>query len=306
MANTNKIILVATDFLEQSRHALEYAVVFAKMTQSQILLLHSIEDVNPIFQVFISVEEKKKIEDACLQKLNEIADKYNEVDINCRLEYGKAYEKIISVSDEIFPRFIFMGRTEMPDIQRSFMGSNTTHVVRNSKFPVITLKGKNPIPLVEQIEKKILLPLDLTKENREQLTAAIEFGKIFDAEIQLISILDENSISKEIQLLKKLNKASTILTDAGVVCKCEIVKETEKAIHQTIVDFSVQNNSMMIIIMTQAEEGLVKFFIGSTAQEVVNLSEKPVMSLIPWDYYSEKTIFSSFIDPLGLFDEKDN
>ena len=48
-------------------------------------------------------------------------------------------------------------------------------MVRESKHPVITIRGK----VHRDGCKTILLPLDLTKETREKVNKAIELAKIF-------------------------------------------------------------------------------------------------------------------------------
>ncbi|MCF8348378.1 MAG: universal stress protein, partial [Bacteroidales bacterium] len=47
-----------------------------------------------------------------------------------------------------------------------------------------------------------------------------------------------------------------------------------------------QKNIDLIMIMTQQENKLVEYFLGSAAQSIIRLSQIPVMSITPFEFDS--------------------
>lgn len=295
-----KKLLLAFDFHKQSLVALEYAMHYAQAKKLEVDIVHAIEEGNFLSRMLTSDGQKEKIRVEAENLIRELLRKYDsETKVAIHVRYGKPYDEIEAVAEEIQPVFVLMGKTEDPSIRRSLLGSNSLHLIRESKFPVITIRGSEMLPAYGD-EKKIILPLDFGSETHEQITAAIEYGLFFDAKIQIISVLEKDSVGKEMYLLTGLDKAKKLIEKAGVKVSTELIKGAKKSIHNVIVEYAEAQNAYMVIIMTQEESNFVKYFVGSTAQEVINLSPIPVMSVIPW-VDPDDSVFSQFVDPLGVF-----
>ncbi len=55
----------------------------------------------------------------------------------------------------------------------------------------------------------------------------------------------------------------------------------EETLSQNIIDYAIKADGDLIMIMTQQEIDFTNYFIGSTAQEILNNSEIPVLSIRP-------------------------
>jgi nucleotide-binding universal stress UspA family protein len=152
--------------------------------------------------------------------------------------------------------------------------------VRESKIPVITIKGKHH----RKGCKNIVLPLDLSKETREKVSNAIELSKLFGgATIRVVSVLfttDEFVVNR---ITRQLGQVKAFLEKENVECTAEIIKgiKGEETLAQNILEYAQKVDGDLIMIMTQQEVDFTQYFIGSSAQEIINHSNIPVLSIRP-------------------------
>lgn len=279
--STNKI-LVPLDFSEQSLIALEQSYNLAREYKAEITLLHVIEDGGMLSSLFSKQQhdDLKKNVQAQLDKLAKDVEKKSKVKVNTLLAKGSVYEKINEVAGLINATMIVMGTNGDEGVKKRFIGSNALRVVRESSIPVITIKGKHH----RNGCKNIVLPLDLSKETREKVTKAIELSKLFHGStIRVVSVLfttDEFVVNR---LTRQLGQVKTFLEKEEIECTAEIIKgiKGEETLAQNILEYATKVDGDLIMIMTQQEVDFTKYFIGSSAQEIINHSRIPVLSIRP-------------------------
>ncbi|MDQ3047319.1 MAG: universal stress protein [Bacteroidota bacterium] len=279
--STNKI-LVPVDFSEQSLIALEQSFNLAREYNAEITLLHVIED-SGVLAKFFSTEQhddmKKKVQSE-LDALAADVEKKSKTTVNTLVAKGSVYEKINEVAELINATMIVMGTNGVDGPKKRFIGSNALRVVRESSVPVITIKGKHHRTGC----KNIVLPLDLSKETREKVTKAIELSKLFDgATVRVVSVLfttDEFVVNR---LTRQLGQVKAFLEKEHVECTAEIIKgiKGEETLAQNILEYAGKVEGDIILIMTQQEVDFTQYFIGSSAQEMINHSTIPVLSIRP-------------------------
>ena len=272
-------ILVPIGFSEQSIIALGQAFNLAKIKNSDVVLLSVIEGQSMIESLFLddnSDELKAKVK----SKLEDIASVYSSkygVDVDTMVAKGRVYEEVNKVADMISADLIVMG-TNGVNSKSKFIGSNAEKVVRLSKCPVITIKGKSHRDGCENI----ILPLDLEKQTKEKVTYALEYARYWDATIRIVSVVLRDNHEVRAKLIKNIKQVEQFILDAGVKCTSEIV-EGEKKI--TLGDFvfvyEKKFDSDMIMIMTKKEELTLSNNISVTARYIINNSDIPVMSIRP-------------------------
>ena len=279
--STNKI-LVPVDFSEQSLIALEQSYNLAREYNAEITLLHVIEESGALAKFFSKQqhEDLKKNVQKELDALAEDVEKKSKVKVNTLVAKGTIYEKISEVAELINATMIVMGTNGDEGKRKRFIGSNALRVVRESSVPVITIKGKHH----RNGCKNIVLPLDLSKETREKVTKAIQLSKLFNgATIRVVSVLfttDEFVVNR---LTRQLGQVKTFLEKEGIECTAEIIKgiKGEETLAENILEYAVKVEGDLIMIMTQQEVDFTKYFIGSSAQEIINHSKIPVLSIRP-------------------------
>jgi nucleotide-binding universal stress UspA family protein len=278
-------ILVAVDFSELSDKALLQAYSLCRKLEKDMHLVHIVEEHSSIFNLF-SKEHKEEFFVKIGDKLGEIArnaEKKINGAVTWEVQKGKPYIHVLEIAKKVDPAFIIMGvRGEHEhDHHKNFVGNNTSKIIRSSQWPVITVSKKVTCTNL----RSILLPLDLTKETRQKVSQAIELAKKFNAEIKVVSALWSKKDKSVIQGLKQqIVQVVNFIRKENVKCSGEIVESSEDAssLVPIILKYADQHEDIdMILIMTQQEIGLVEYFIGSTALELLKKSSLPVMSILP-------------------------
>ena len=291
----NKII-VPIDFEEQSIKALDYAKYFATITGAEITLLHVIEESNFFKKLFKDGDENKKLEKAVEEQLNKLAETFEpEYKVKTKIKHGKIYEEIEDFIEDEEPLFTLIGKTEKPSLKKRLLGSNTLHIVNESDFPVISISGKKTHESLKKYNKEIILPLDLMKHYEEQVTAAIEFAKIFKSSIKVISVDRVDSVLHDTKQLTRLNQVGKTIEKAGIKCDTKIIDDKKTPIAEIINNYAIENNSHLVIIMTRDEDNIKEFFLGSNARRILQTCEVPVLSVEPWDKDDNENAIFEFI-----------
>jgi len=280
-------LLIPVDFNEQSLVALEQSYNLARLLQTELVLLYVHEERDFINSLF-SKEQKQQISEDINHRLEEIASEISQktgLRVSPVVKRGKVHAAILETAEQYNSRFILMGTNDEQSDQEknSLIGSNTSKVIRQSKIPVITFNTKTHFDGC----RSILLPLDLTKETRQKVTHAIQMAKLFGSTIKVISVLwDADSRAIRQQLMAQLAQAQNFIREAGIRCETQLIETGSSAqdLVPAILNYSEEQQDIdLIMIMTQQENRLVEFFIGSAAQQIIRESTIPVMSIIPKD-----------------------
>jgi nucleotide-binding universal stress UspA family protein len=168
-----------------------------------------------------------------------------------------------------------MGTQGAIGLKKRFLGSNASRVVKEAECPVITIKGKEHRFGI----KHILLPLDLTKETKEKVSRAINLAHMFGSIIHVISIIESDDEFIMNKLTRQMNQVENFITAAGLNCTSEFIKDSN--VVDEILKTAKKVEADLIMIMTQQEVGFTDLFISSAAQEIINNSEIPVLSIRP-------------------------
>ncbi|HIA06025.1 MAG TPA: universal stress protein [Flavobacteriales bacterium] len=284
-SNKKRMILIPIDFTEITIVALDQAVNMAKVIDAEITIVNVAEDYG-FFNKYISnsdaAEHKKDTE----KKLRELVEERTAsgITIHTMTAHGKIYEKINEVAEMIGATLILMGTSGTLGLMK-FIGSNTLRVIRESKVPVISVKGQE----IDHGLSSILIPLDLTKETKEKVAKAIWLSKLYgNARIDIVSIGTSSDSFLKNKVKRQEQQVRSFLKGKGIKTTHKMIIDTKgKSIAQVIIDYATEVNAGLIMIMTQQESDITEMFIGSSAQAIINGSEIPVMSVVPGNHKYE-------------------
>lgn len=293
MDTKRQSVLVPIDFNDQSMIAMEQAYNLARFSQQKLVLLYVIEDQG----IGASFFSHQSFEEKILLKLRETAEEVSrkmDVIVTPLLKKGKVYAEILKTAKETNSRIIVMGTNNSAEsilMERNMIGSNTSKVIRQSSVPVITINGKKH----NQLCRKILLPLDLNKSTRQKVSYAIDMAKLFGSSIEVVSVLwSANDLEIKQELTQQLKQVKTFIQSANIPVNSKLIEvnEGEKQLVPALLDYAHHlGNIDLIMIMTQQENKLVQYFLGSSAQRIIRLSTIPVMSINPKEIGYEQLIF---------------
>ncbi len=277
--------------------ALRQCFDLAKFIKAEVLLLYVIES-NDFFSGFFA-PGLDKVKDEVEERLQNLCKQMNEetgIPFHYSIENGKAYERIVFKAEEINARFIVMGKNGSNQGIKRFLGSNTIHVISESKCPVISIKGRESIGY-----KKIVLPLDLSKRTREKVGSAISFSKHFGSEVHVVSVLSGGVFIQRSRIYKKMKKVQKELESNGVPCVLKLYNKTKQPDWERVLGYTNEINADLIMVMTHQEGRARDYYIGSFSHHIINESEIPVLSIIPSRELDEdETVIEALVDPFDM------
>ena len=273
-------ILVPIGFSEQSMVALGQAFNIAKIKKSGIVLLSVIKEQS-VMQTLFTDDNSDELKAKVKEKLDAIALEYSKrygINVDTMVSKGKIYQQINGVSEMISADLIIMGTNGSQGRSSKVIGSNAEKVVRLSKCPVITIKGKCHMQGCENI----ILPIDIEKETKQKVTYALEYARYWDATIRVVSVVLRDNQEIRERLTKNINQVKEFIVKAGVKCTAELIEgEKKQTLGDFVFEYEKQFESDLIMIMTKKEELSLSNNISDTARYIINNSEIPVMSIRP-------------------------
>lgn len=272
-------ILVPIDFYEQSMVALGQAVNLAKIKKSAIVLLSVIKEQS-IMQTLFTDDTSDELKVKVKEKLDSIALEYSKkhgINVDAMVSKGKIYEQINEVAEMISADLIVMGTNGSQGRSSKIIGSNAERVVRLSKCPVITIKGKDHRNGCENI----ILPIDLEKETKQKVTYALEYARYWNATIRVVSVVLRDNQAVRTKLTKNINQVKNFIIKAGVKCTAELIEgEKKQTLGDFVFEYGKRFDADLIMIMTKNEDSFSNT-ISDTARYIINNSEVPIMSIRP-------------------------
>ena len=270
-----KNILVPVDFSDQSNYAVEVAIDLAKKNNATLLLLHCVE--LPVRFVTESTslfpEELYFMRNASLNMKN-LSEKVisQGVSVKTKVETTSLVNTIKNLLEEESADFIVMGSTGATGSKELFIGSNAEKIVRTSPIPVLVIKDKTDISQV----KKIVFACDFSKKYAEAFLKATSFAKLIDAKIDFVYINTPYHFlsSREIKML--INDFSE---EHSEILSHNIHMYSDFCIEEGIIHFAEDYQSDLICMFPAKQSALMHIFNGSISEDIVNHSEKPVLTI---------------------------
>ena len=139
-------ILTAIDFSENSDYAFDYALTLAKQFDSQLMILHVINepvDLRGFYVPHISFEQlEKEIEEGaekmmaqfCSSKMGDFTN------FTTSIVTGIPYEEIIRSAQEAAASLIVLGTHGRTGLDHLIFGSTAERVIRGASCPVLTIR----------------------------------------------------------------------------------------------------------------------------------------------------------------------
>ncbi len=270
-----KNIVVAFDFSKNSIHALEYAILYANVLELEITLLwvdNSISDELVLKPIEHELRIEKKINLGKLLKIYEAKLKNGKIKVVLRK--GKVYQEVQKLAKKLNADFIFAGTHGVSGYEQFWIGSNANRIVTSAPCPVVTIR--NDYNFKTDINN-ILMPIDSSMETKQKLPFVAKLAKEFNAKIHLLQIINTP--------LRVIRKRIDKITLDAVEClekeEVDFVQDTIEGsnIVATILNYIDKNELDLISIMTDQGTTTANKFLGPYAQQLINNSPIPIISL---------------------------
>ena len=254
-------LLIPIDFTEQSLLAIKQAYNLAKYTHSKIILLHTYDKVgSEMYEELKSLTKQTETESGAPTEFMNVK--------------GNIYSEVPRVAEEINATLVIVG-LESHMSSKNIVGTSASKMIRECHCPVISIRGKDNKDGCENI----LLPLDLSRESREKVDVAIQFAHYFGASIRILGVFSLSDAAYENQLLSYSHQVKQYIKGKGISCSNKSIASDSVA--DTIVEYANKIESDLIVIMNKPTLSIKEYFSGTEAQNVVDISNLPVMTINP-------------------------
>ncbi|HBF87889.1 MAG TPA: hypothetical protein DDX39_04525 [Bacteroidales bacterium] len=270
-----KLIIVPIDFSNDSINALEHAIYMANKIDGDVRMINvrkaKTQDIPSYFKDFNlvfgnTVEGYFEI----------IFEKYKDR-VKGRFDYkvrdGKVYQEIINQAKYDDAYMIVMGTHGLSGFEEFWIGSNAYKVVSNAPCPVITIRNG----FLRTGLSKIILPIDMSSESRKKVPVVADLALMFDAEIHTIAVRETNAQDIVDKLELYTTQVCEYFTNKKVRCHTESLYGDN--ITNITIEYAKGVDADLIAIMTEQDEDMYNLWLGAYAQQMVNHSPIPVLSV---------------------------
>ncbi|NOS72604.1 MAG: universal stress protein [Verrucomicrobia bacterium] len=285
-------ILATTDFSDESRSGVSYAVALGEQLGATIALLHVIEPPSRLSGVESVVLARKDSEVMAFAraKLATLAkhESKGDVAVTSSVRLGKPFHEINTAARESTADVIVIATHGYTGVEHVLLGSTAERVVRHAPCSVLTVPariGKGPPFRL----KKILVPMDFSDLSKGALPLATFLAAQFKAEVVLLHVVEKFPIDyllgREltshtiVPLMKQaeadLARAAADLARSFGIKISAAVREGKP--HEEICEAAKALAVDLIVLTTHGYTGLKYVWLGSIAERVVRHAPCPVL-----------------------------
>jgi nucleotide-binding universal stress UspA family protein len=271
-------ILVPIDFSDHSVNALEFSVLLANYLNMDIRMVHVLKTLSTIFKVADNTTPKVD-ETSMLLLFDQLLEKYGP-EVNSKIDYrirrGKIYNEIANQAKYGDSGMIVIGTHGSSGFEELWLGSTAYKVINNSSCPVLSVRQSFKPRKIQ----KIVLPIDDTPETRQKVPFITELATRFDAEVHVLDICENNKLD----LVSRIETYKAQVIEFFINHGVKIVQCSARGTNLTnmTIEYAQAVDAEIIAIMTEQNESTKNIWLGPYAQQMVNHSPIPVLSMHPY------------------------
>jgi len=282
-----KKILLATDFLESSRLALDFAVGFAHHYKAELILMH-------IFHLPPEAAEAEALhEGPSMSRVNRekrldiLAASVRRlgIEVQCRLEEGWMPGSLLERTREIAPDLLVLGTHGVSaGLQHMLIGSNAEEVLLQAPCPTLTVGRHVPAGISPNISfEHILYITDLTPESAAAAPYAVALSEEFHARIDVCHLVDghaSDDAETQRRLADKYCEAVGRILPNGEPSWCSSRAQLEHGARaDEILKRTVKDAAGLVVLGVKAESQFGRRMHTSMAYQLVASAASPVLTV---------------------------
>jgi nucleotide-binding universal stress UspA family protein len=273
-------ILVPIDFSETSISALRFAGQFATYSHSSLTLLHVVPTLlggRFLPNTLLRTTAEKNLASLVRKHLGRLSHKI-------LIDEGSAFQQICKVAESEDSSMIIMSTHGYTGYKHTLLGSTAERVIRYAPCPTFVLGANARLPKTQF--KRILVPVDFSKNSKPLLAFALKFARSRRARVSLchtvelplyapqagpnMEVLTKEMIKQAAGKLKTLfNKLPAGMRGSQNVRVGDAFDEIARE--------AKERKSDLIIIATHGFTGIQHMLLGSTTEKVLRSAPCPVL-----------------------------
>jgi nucleotide-binding universal stress UspA family protein len=285
MAAGSKIqtILCPTDFSELSTYALEHARELASSCGARLLVMHADLFLPPPYFTAFQMEElnealSRSREGADLHLGDYVKKHVGETGpkVECEVIEAPPIPAILESAEKNNVDLIVMGTHGRSGLSRVMLGSVTERILRETNWPVMTVRRKQGAGYHPFAVRQILCPVNFTEVARQALDYAVHLADCFVAQLTVLSVEESGMGTVEEQME---SFCDAVPEDLRSKCSMKQLMRKGNAAEE-IVGEAKALGSDLIVLGAQHKRFADSTVIGTTSVRVTRHAPCPVLTLI--------------------------
>lgn len=280
-------IIVGVDFSDCSINALEHAISIARKAEIDLHMVWVKKPDEALPDFLKSDKDPSTVVD---EHFHRLLEKYQPELPNSTITYsikdGKVHKEMVALATEMDAAMMVVGTHGSSGFEEMWIGSNANRIVSQSPCPVITIRpGLN----INRDLTRIVLPIDSTLETRQKLPFTTLMAKLFDAEVHVVLTFTTKVATVRRQIEEYAQQSIKYLHENKVKYKVEYLEV--KNMVDDLLTYAKGVDANLISIMTEMEKSTWNLWLGSYAQQLVNHSPIPVLTIHARDVMASTSTF---------------
>jgi nucleotide-binding universal stress UspA family protein len=193
--------------------------------------------------------------------------------LDYKVRKGKVYIEVAQQAKSIGADIVISGTHGVSGFEEFWIGSNAYRIVTHAPCPVVTIRQGFDVTDIE----RMVLPIDSSQETRQKIPVAVNIAEMFNSEIHILSLYSTPLKSVHKRVDNYALQVKQYLDEHKIKYVSEI-KESDNITRSTL-DYSESVDAGLIVIMTEQETTTANLFLGPYAQQMINHSTIPVLSV---------------------------
>jgi nucleotide-binding universal stress UspA family protein len=280
-------ILFATDFLENSRLALDYAVGFAQHFNATIVMLHVFFLSQAALEAEMSISGPSASRKAAQERLNTLAEGVRLLGLNVEVHVvsGFACDVILESVRTYKADLLVLGTHGIHrGLDHLLLGSNTEKIVLSADCPTLTV-GAHVLAgfSLKNHLKEILYFSDFTPEAAAAAPYALFLGKEFHVPVeigQLLPVVAENNPRLQSQLAEDYCESLKAVIGDSEMDWCLPSFQLKRGMElDQIIERAETQSAGMIVLGVHSESYLGRHLHTSFAYQVLARATCPIFTI---------------------------
>jgi nucleotide-binding universal stress UspA family protein len=278
-------VLAATDFSTRSNRALRQAGFLTNTGESQLHLVHVVDDDQLAELVRMEKSEAERVLAEQIASMPELRK------IQCipTVVTGDPFDGILQTAEAVGADLIVMGSHRKQLLLDIFVGTTIERVIRKGRFPVLMVNNE-----AQRRYESVIAPVDMSDSSAHALRTALSTGLIGDSGATLLHAFlavakgrmfgsDQASIDSYVasERQRVMDELATFLIDNDLV-RDRWSLRVEEGGPMEIISRAVSDLRPDLLVMgTQGRSRLLKALIGSVTEEALRSLDVDILAVPP-------------------------
>ncbi len=272
---TMKTILVPTDFSEEARDAMMYAIPYAQEWEAHILLFHVYPPPSGPDTAWVFVEaERENWEKGAKEEMEKLVAEIKAQDDTIEIEYmvrqGPLVSEIVTLVKEKGIDMVVMGTQGARGLEKALIGTSTASVVSRVKCPVIAVPKNYQFSKID----KIVFATDYQEEDLEVLSELAALASRFTAELIILHVATDTGEYEDQKFNWYKEKVSEKIPYSNITY--ELVKHYD--IQEAIEDFIKYHDVDLLSMSMRKRNFFERIFGRSETKTMTYHTEIPLLA----------------------------